>query len=190
MKKFKKVIIFLLTAIMLFALFGLGACRNQGYTVLTDDWTIFRHNNTNRLVGLRNQDLVIDGVLTIPKEVDGMIIHGFGRPNMPLWWGGAGETPFNPSEGVKKIVIPTGIYVDNLFIGSTTWLNTVLGQGVRYVEFLCGTFDRIFSGILGHNLTFIIPDSSREMFSEKFRTEYRPAITFYEKSQWLALQNN
>ena len=112
---------------------------NEGRYFDVDGWTLFQFNRSNRpwsrrvnIVHLNNQSLVVDGVLTIPTRVGNHDIWGFG--------GGMRYPSFYPGQGVTKIIVPKELNVNRSF-----WAGSSLEflPNLRYVEFLCDTFERI-----------------------------------------------
>jgi len=183
----QKVLAVGIVVVMLLVAVGMSGCRNMQEFIHTDDWIIFRDvfNPSQRyaLVELKNPDLVIDGILTIPTEVDGMTIRKFGVPD-GLY---RSQRFFNPGEGVEKIIIPSGITVDVLFWGSRNNSSSVVGRQVRYVEFRSETFDQISLGYNVRHITFIIPDGS--LNNLLYRLKELPLniedYTFFEISEWI-----
>ena len=202
MKRIHKFIAVVFSMLILFTAVGLTGCigdPNGGRDFEVDGWQLFQFNRSNRVwsrqVFIRgaNDDLAVDGVLTIPARIGGHEISGFGGW-APAW---------NPGFYTVKVVVPTEIPINWVFWAMVStrgspgnWEN----RQPRYVELLCNTFENVdFSG--AHSLsqgydgtwfsrefakTIIIPNNSSQNLITQLEIQNIEVkrYNFIEKSQF------
>jgi len=193
----KRILTIGLAIIMVFAVLAFGGCSEySGREIEVDGWTLFRFTQSRKvnIISANCESLVVDGVLYIPSRIGGHDIHGFGRWSHAPWPGmehfftmtkrGENGWPVQALE-VRKIVLAKELSVGRLFwSGRGAWAGAV--ENVRYIEFLCNTFERIdFIGQSEERRFIILPDGSTQNFRDRFGNN----PTVIEKSYWLANQN-
>jgi len=169
-------LVIILIAIVLIAagFMGVGCTRRalRGTDFEVSGWQLFRYNRSSEpqsrqiaIRALRNKSLIKDGVLTIPTQVGRYRIDRLES----LW--------VSDSNTLVMLVVPAEIILRPSAQGLQG------GREFRYVEFLCGVFEKIYS-FSANNI--IIPDGTKQNLISRAIALHIPYSQFniIERSQF------